>query len=179
MFHNSDNMNLPTHQTIVHCPRCAAKEISWPTPKNFTCGKCGFVMFLNTAAAVAVIIEYNGRLLFGLRKYAPGKGLLDLPGGFVEPGESGEAAALREVREETGIELAQLTYQFSFPNVYPYRDLVYDTLDLVYSCQLSAPPQMRAADDLEQLLWIDRDMIAYERIAFSSLQKAVEQYIAL
>ena len=172
-------MHLPNYQAISHCPRCAAAALSWPTPKNFTCAKCGFVMFLNIAAAVAVIIECNGRLLFGLRKHDPGKGMLDLPGGFVDPGESGEAAAMREVREETGIELRQISYLFSLPNSYHYRDLVYDTLDLIYCCRLTELPQMQAADDLEQLLWIDRESVAYERIAFTSLRKAVQRYLGV
>lgn len=164
-------------QTIVHCPRCAAGDLNWPTPKHFTCVRCGFVMYLNIAAAVAVIIEWDKRLLFGLRRYDPGKGRLDLPGGFVNQGETAEEAALREVREETGIVLPQLHYLYSFPNIYPYRELVYDTVDLIYCCRLSAEPAMQAADDLEQLLWIDRDRLDVARIAFPSLRSAVERYL--
>jgi len=164
-------------QVIVNCPRCAARDLTWPTAKYFTCSQCGFVLFLNIAAAVAVIIECRGKLLFGLRRLDPGKGLLDLPGGFVDQGESGEEAALREVREETGIELQQIKYLFSLPNTYCYRDMVYDTLDLIYCCRLTELPRMQAADDLEQLLWIDGDKVEYERIAFSSLRTAVARYL--
>lgn len=136
-------------------------------------------MFLNIAAAVGVIIECKGSLLFGVRKHEPGKGMLTLPGGFADPGESGEAAALREVREETGIELQQIQYLCSFPNCYHYRDLVYDTLDLVYCCCLPELPQMQADDDLDELLWIDRECIPFERIAFVSLRKAVQRYLGV
>ena len=134
-------------------------------------------MFLNVAAAVGVIIECDGRLLFGLRKHDPGKGMLTLPGGFADPGETGEAAALREVREETGIELLQIQYLCSFPNSYHYRDLYYDTLDVIYCCRLAELPQMQAADDLEELLWIDRERVDSEHIAFSSLRKGVQLYL--
>ncbi len=130
-------MTMQSYQSIVHCPRCAAKDLTWPSPKHFTCGQCGFVLYLNIAAAAAVIIECQGKILFGLRKHEPGKGMLDLPGGFVDRGESAEAAALREVREETGIELPQIRYLFSLPNTYHYRDIVYDTLDMIYLCHLS------------------------------------------
>mgnify|MGYP001358324777 FL=1 len=171
-------MTLQSYQPIVHCPRCAAKDLTWPTPKNFTCRRCGFVLYLNIAAAVAVIIECQGKILFGLRKHDPGRGMLDLPGGFVDRGESAEAAALREVREETGFELPQIKYLFSLPNTYHYRDIVYDTLDMIYLCNLSEPPRMKAADDLEQLFWIDCGKIAYERIAFSSLREAVQRFLA-
>lgn len=170
-------MNLTIDQTIVHCPKCGGRSLSWPTPKNFTCRDCGFVLFLNIAAAAAVIMECRGRILFGLRGHEPGRGMLDLPGGFVGQGESGEEAARREVQEETGIVLQELQYLFSLPNRYHYRDMVYDTLDLIFCCRFIEPPRMQAADDLEQLLWIDRDSIELERIAFASLRQAVRKYL--
>ena len=170
-------MNLTSNQPIVHCPKCGGRSLSWPTPKNFTCGDCGFVLYLNIAAAVAVIMECRGRILFGLRKHEPGRGMLDLPGGFVDQGESAEEAARREVMEETGIELPEIRYLFSLPNRYHYRDMVYDTLDLIFCCRFTEPPRMQASDDLEQLLWIDRDSIGMERIAFTSLRQAVRQYL--
>ena len=171
-------MNLTNIQTIVHCPKCGGRNLSWPTPKNFTCADCGFVLFLNIAAAAAVIMECRGKVLFGLRKHEPGRGMLDLPGGFVDQGESAEEAARREVKEETGIELQEIHYLFSFPNRYHYLDIVYDTLDLIFCCRFDEPPAMQAADDLAELLWIDRDSIELERIAFSSLRLAVRQYLA-
>lgn len=164
-------------KTIIHCPRCCGQNISWPTAKNFSCADCGFVLYLNIAAAAAVIIECQGKILFGLRKNDPGRGMLDLPGGFVDQGESGEEAALREVREETGIELPELRYLFSLPNRYHYRDLDYDTLDLIFLCPLTELPQMHAADDLDKLLWIDRSDIVMEQIAFASLRQAVQRYL--
>lgn len=170
-------MKQRNQQTIVHCPRCGGRDLSWLTPRNFTCAGCGFVLFLNIAAAAAVIIECNGRILFGLRKHDPGQGMLDLPGGFVDQGESAEEGARREVLEETGIELQQIKYLFSLPNSYHYRDMVYATLDLIFSCRITEPPRMQAADDLEQLLWIDRDRIEFKHIAFSSLRQAVQQYL--
>lgn len=51
----------------------------------------------------AVIKDGSGRLLLIRRGHEPGKGLWSIPGGRVEPGESDEAALVREVREETGL----------------------------------------------------------------------------
>ena len=51
----------------------------------------------------AVIMDPAGRLLLIRRGHEPGKGLWSIPGGRIEPGESDEAALVREVREETGL----------------------------------------------------------------------------
>ncbi len=53
----------------------------------------------------AVIRDEAGRMLMILRGHEPGKGLWSIPGGRIEPGESDEQAVVREVREETGLEV--------------------------------------------------------------------------
>lgn len=54
----------------------------------------------------AIISDQTGRLLLVLRGHDPGKGLWSVPGGRIEPGETDEQAVIREVREETGLEVA-------------------------------------------------------------------------
>jgi 8-oxo-dGTP diphosphatase len=56
-----------------------------------------------TGCVGAVIKDGAGRLLLIKRGHEPGKGLWSIPGGRIEPGESDEAALVREVREETGL----------------------------------------------------------------------------
>jgi 8-oxo-dGTP diphosphatase len=55
--------------------------------------------------AGAIIKDDLGRMLLILRGHDPGKGLWSIPGGRIEPGETGEEAVVREVREETGLEV--------------------------------------------------------------------------
>ena len=165
-------------EVLKFCPKCGSPQFEIAGERSLKCGSCGFHYYINASAAVAgLVTDGNGRLMLVTRGIEPDYGKLDLPGGFVDQGESAEAAALREVREETGIELQQIKYLFSLPNSYHYRDLVYDTLDLIYCCHFTELPQMQAADDLDQLLWIDRESVQYERIAFTSLRKAVQLYL--
>lgn len=55
------------------------------------------------ACVGGVALDGRGRLLVVLRGHDPGRGLWSVPGGRVEPGESDEAAVVREVLEETGV----------------------------------------------------------------------------
>jgi 8-oxo-dGTP diphosphatase len=57
------------------------------------------------ACVGAAIKDDAGRMLLILRGHDPGKGLWSIPGGRIEPGETGEEAVVREVREETGLEV--------------------------------------------------------------------------
>ena len=54
----------------------------------------------------AIIHDQTGRLLLVLRGHEPGKGLWSVPGGRIEPGETDQQAVVREVMEETGLEVA-------------------------------------------------------------------------
>ncbi len=169
-------MNPAENNSITHCPGCGGEALFWPARKNFKCADCGFTLFLNPAAAVAVIMECRGKILFGVRKHDPGRGMLDLPGGFADAGETAEEAVRREIREELGIDIPQLSYLFSLPNRYPYGGIVYDTLDLIFLVEWDEPPEVIADDDLEDVIWVAREEVDYGRIAFDSLRRAVQRY---
>ena len=67
------------------------------------CSACGHIVYLNPAPSVAAILFQEGRVLLVRRNIEPGHGLWSLPGGFIEMGETPEAAVTREVEEETGL----------------------------------------------------------------------------
>lgn len=100
------------------CPLCAAELVrrSLDGHERKACSQCEFVHFADPKLAVGVLVEdAAGRLLYTLRNHEPGMGEWALPSGFVDRGEEVEAAARREVREETGlkVELAELVGVFS------------------------------------------------------------------
>jgi 8-oxo-dGTP diphosphatase len=68
------------------------------------CPACGTVVFVDPKLAVAVLLEQNGEVLLGRRSpNALAGGKWSFPAGFVDRGERVEDAAIREVREETGL----------------------------------------------------------------------------
>ena len=69
---------------------------------RFFCPDCDFVLYQNTAAATGCVIETDGKILLLVRGKEPSVGKLDLPGGFVDPGEGVLDGLLRELQEELG-----------------------------------------------------------------------------
>ena len=68
-----------------------------------TCPKCGYVWYRNPVPAAGVVLVEHGRVLLVKRRWDPRAGSWCLPAGFMEAGETPEQTAVREVREETGV----------------------------------------------------------------------------
>ena len=117
-----------------YCPACGSGNISFADMKKVSCRDCSFTYYHNVAAAVAAILEYNDKVVLIRRAKDPGRGKLDLPGGFVDPKESAEEAVKREIKEELKIDVRGPKYLGSYPNVYKYEGVTYRTCDLFF-CQ--------------------------------------------
>ncbi|HUX88556.1 MAG TPA: NUDIX hydrolase [Chloroflexota bacterium] len=89
------------------CPNCATPLVSrfLHGQDRPACPTCGFVYYAGPKVAVGVLIVRHGRLLLNRRAIDPGKGSWSFPSGYVDLGETTAAAAVREVREETGFEI--------------------------------------------------------------------------
>ena len=183
---------------FTFCPSCASEKISFEEGKVFRCPNCGFHYYHNVAAATACLIsvpadggEHSAqRLMFLVRGREPAKGKLDLPGGFVDPGEGALEGLYRELREEIGwtppvppgAALSRVFTLFdSFPNVYPYKGIMYNTCDLCFS--VSAPGLTEQDLRLEQdeiagVRFLKPEEIDYDEIAFTSIKRAVKAYLA-
>jgi 8-oxo-dGTP pyrophosphatase MutT (NUDIX family) len=182
---------------FTYCPSCASGEINFENNRVFRCPGCGFVYYHNTAAATGCIISVGksasispgGRVLLLVRGKEPAKGKLDLPGGFVDPGEGALEGLYRELQEEigwvppvpVGASLAEVFTLFaSFPNVYPYKNIAYNTCDLYFSLRV---PELREQDlKLEQAeiaaaRFLKPEEIDYSEIAFDSTRRAVKAFL--
>jgi 8-oxo-dGTP diphosphatase len=98
---------------VRFCPRCATPLESMPEHGILrpTCPACGYIYYRNPVPAAGVILTEDSRVLLVKRKFDPRAGTWCLPAGFMESGEKPEETALRELREETGLE-AKLTGLF-------------------------------------------------------------------
>ena len=93
--------------TYTYCPICAAHlvEKCIVTTLRPTCPACGFILFLDPKLVAVVVVRHKGKFLLGRRTIDPGKGMWSFFGGYVDRGEKVEDAALREVKEETNLDV--------------------------------------------------------------------------
>ena len=106
----------------------------------------------------------------------PKKGQLDLPGGFVDPGESAEQAVQREIYEETGLEITAFQYLGSSFNRYEFKGIVYPTCDLIYTAAIETLPITIDKTEADELLLLSLDAVQFKEIAFDSAVYAVKSY---
>jgi 8-oxo-dGTP diphosphatase len=115
------------------------------------CPACGMVVFEDPKLAVAVLIERDGQMLMGRRSRnsaSPGK--WSFPAGFVDRGERVEDAAVREVREETGLEVR-------LDHLLGLYSATGETVVLAVYVGTPAGGTLRAADDLTELAFFPFD----------------------
>jgi NAD+ diphosphatase len=106
-------------RTNQFCSRCGTKTLQKPGERGKECPDCGELFYPRISPAVIVLIRKGHEILLARSPNFPSS-LYGLIAGFIEPGESAEAAVVREVREEVGIEVKNITYfgtqAWPFPN---------------------------------------------------------------
>jgi len=104
---------------------------------------------------VGVVIIKDGKILLEKRKYEPGKGKWSIPGGLVELGENVEQTVIREVKEETGLDVEKPEHIDVVDNV--VRDengeVKYHFVIIDYFVKLKGGT-LKAASDAEELKWV-------------------------
>lgn len=162
-----------------YCPRCGSASLSQQEQRALQCADCGFKFFFNCASAAGALLLYQGRLILGVRAKQPQKGMLDLPGGFIEYDETVEEALRREVKEEFNLDITHLAYLTSAPNNYCYADIVYKTTDLYFVCAVDDISSLKAGDDVADYEWVDPAGFDPEKLAFPSGRIAFQRLLEL
>jgi 8-oxo-dGTP diphosphatase len=156
------------------CPACGGKletrSLKATDPDRLVCTACEFVLYLDPKVAVGTIIrDTEGRVVLVRRAIEPGYGLWVFPGGYVDRGEQVIDAAMREAREESGLEIRI----DSLVNIYSYGGT--SPIIIVYAATLLSGELCTDEECLEARLFARAD-IPWDELAFRSTREGLSDY---
>ncbi len=161
------------YELFRHCPRCGKLVEPGATP--LACASCGLTYFFNPCvAAAAFVFDPHGRVIVIRRDRDPHQGKLTIPGGFLDIGESAEEGVAREVREEVGLDIDEITFLCSEPNLYHFKDVTYPVCDLIFTARAKYPDQAAALDGVDDFSWLAPRDVPRAEIAFASVRKGLQ-----
>ena len=138
------------HRTHGHCPRCGAPTVPDLGGWIRRCPADGSEHYPRTDMAVIMaVVDADDRLLLARGKGFRGNGMSVLAG-FVEPGESLAAAVAREVAEEVGVEVTDVTYLGDQPWPFP------SSLMLGFTSRALGTELRLQTDEIEAARWFTR-----------------------
>ena len=156
------------------CPRCATeleRRFSGDRERP-ACPACGFVFYFNPVVGAGALIETDGCVVLVRRGVEPRAGYWSLPAGYVEADELAEDAAVRETREETGlqVEIDDMLGVYSFGHE-PQTGVL-----LLYSAH-STGGELRAGDDAQEVqTFAPNELPPDSQIAFRTHLQALHDW---
>ena len=145
---------LEWHRSHGFCAACGAPSQMTSGGWQRRCPACAAPHFPRTDPVVIMLVTDGNRLLLGRSPGWP-DGMYSLLAGFVEPGETMEAAVRREVAEETGVQIGAVGYLASQPWPFP-ASLMLGCRAEALTTEITLDP-----DELQDALWVSRaDMVA-------------------
>lgn len=158
------------------CPRCGhALELKQMGDRmRPVCPRCGFVFYVNPTPAAGTLVEDDGHVLLIRRAVNPRKGYWALPAGYMEADESAEEAAIRETREETGLEVAL----DALLNVFSFEDATHQRGVLILYRAHVVGGTLRPGDDAEDARWFAPHELPPDKdIAFETHRHALREWL--
>ena len=140
------------HETHGFCARCGAASDVTQAGWQRVCQVCGASHFPRTDPVVIMLITHGNKVLLGRSPGWP-EGMYSCLAGFVEPGETIEAAVRREVWEEAGVRVGEVRYLSSQPWPFP-ASLMFGCHGIALSEQINIDPQ-----EIEDALWVGREEV--------------------
>lgn len=143
------------------------------------CPGCGEIFYKNSKpCAGALVVDAQGRLLLARRAIEPFKGRWDIPGGYLEEGEHPEAGAIREVLEETGLQV-RIT---DFVGIYmdTYGESGVSTLNVFYEAEVvgEIPETLEGQDDVSELAFFAIDALPMAEFSFENGKQAIKDWLS-
>jgi 8-oxo-dGTP diphosphatase len=141
-------------------------------PARLVCAQCGFVFYLDPKVAVGTIIrDERNHVVLVRRAIEPGYGRWVFPGGYVDRGEEVRVAAVREAREEAGLDirLGELINVYSYPGRAPV--IIVYAATIVGGC-------LACDDEGLEARFFAPDDIPWNELAFRSTHEALREFLA-
>ena len=170
-------MQHPHHDAhYKFCPMCGGtlepRLLKSSEPLRLVCSRCGYVFYLDPKVAVGTIIrDERNHVVLVRRAIEPGYGRWVFPGGFVDRGEEVPAAAIREAREETGLEIRIER----LINVYSYAGRV--PVIVVYAATRTGG-QLACDEESLEAKFFAPDAIPWDELAFRSTHDDLREFLA-
>jgi 8-oxo-dGTP diphosphatase len=168
-------MHLHDTPAYRYCPVCGgqleARVLKATEPKRLVCETCGFVFYLDPKLAVGTIItDTEGRIVLVRRAIEPGYGKWVFPGGYVDRGEEVQLAAVREAREECGLEvrIERLLNIYSYPGRAP--------VIVVYTARMTGGC-LACDDEGLEARFFEESAIPWDELAFRSTREALREFV--
>ena len=159
----------------IYCQRCGhylvERYIDNEHRTRFQCESCGFVHYINPRVVASIIVERGGCVLLQRRAMEPGRGLWTFPGGFLEVGETAEAGALRETKEEVGLDvtLGGLLGTYTRPQV--------GIVLMVYRGYSERGEAIVGDAESLEVRWFSADEIPWKELAFETTEAALRDWL--
>ena len=140
------------HKRVNFCQSCGGKLFSEKAGWEKTCEKCHYKQFPRIDPVVIMLVKKGNDILLGRSHGWPAK-MYSCLAGFIEPGETIEAAAEREVLEESGVRIKNVQYITSQPWPFP--------ASLMMGCTGEAQNRTIQIDkdELEDVIWVSREKV--------------------
>jgi 8-oxo-dGTP diphosphatase len=170
-------MNHPQHAPdpgFRYCPRCGGtleqRSLKPGEPDRLCCTTCDFVFYLDPKLAAGAVVTIEQRLVLVRRGIEPAYGRWVFPGGYVDRGEHPEEAAVREAREEAGVEVLLHGLQgiYQYPRGNP-------VVIVVYHGEVTGG-ELRALDESLEARLFAAEELPWQELAFTTTRLAVADW---
>lgn len=168
-------MNQSVWKVFRFCPRCGhpLKLVTTADGQSLRCSKDNSVFYQNPHSAVSVAIMNDAKqMLFIRREVDPRKGDWDLPGGFVNWGESPETAIVREIQEELSVPLTITRVLGTAHDWYPFNGLDVSVNTTIFQGTIEGA--IKPNEEIQSLHWLNQSELPTDHISFDSVRKAIE-----
>lgn len=155
------------------CARCAA-----PLPHHppVACPACGYAHWVNPRPTGSVIIVDGSRFLAVRRAREPQKGLWDIPGGFCDAWEPPADAAVREAREELGLDVRLDRFIGMYIGEYHYQDERLPVLDCFWRASVVGGDLTLDETEASEYAWLP--LAEPPPMAFATQERALAELVA-